>query len=363
MSGVVPVPASLPKRPRLGYIDWARGVAVLLMIQAHAIDAWLLPEARHGEFYRWSQFLAGAPAPLFLFLAGLALVLLLSRMAERGATHAAVVREGLWRGAQVLGYAIGFRLLVFATSGLGDTRNLLRTDVLNCIGLSMLACVVFVFTLRAWATRLVAATLVTLAFCLLAPLAWDAFPPDLLPLPLYMYVSGRPTLAFFPLFPWAGYCSAGVVCGLLLVRGMAHRQERRTLTFVSIIGAALLGLGFLLDQLPRVYAHEDFWHTSPSFFWMRTGFMLLLLGFAYAWHLVPLSHWPSALRQMGRTSLLIYWVHVEIAYGSLFTFWAHRKLAPSEALLGTAILTVAMLGLSLARTHGARLWARRSGRG
>lgn len=356
-AGAAPTPA--PKKARLGYINWLRGVAIILMIQAHAIDAWLLPQARAGHLYRWSQFLAGAPAPLFLFLAGLSMVLVVSRMAEKGATQAAVAREALRRGAQVVGYAVAFRLLTFATSGFRDVRNLLRADVLNCIGLSMLVCAVFVFALRGWSARLISAVLVTLTCCLLAPLAWDSFPAHALPLPLYVYVSGRPPLAFFPLFPWTGYCSAGVACGLIVVRGMARKQEGRTLTLLSFVGAALLTLGWLLELCPRVYPHEDFWHTSPSFFWMRTGVVLLLLGLAYAWHLLPISHWPSALRQMGRTSLLIYWVHVEIAYGNVIMSWARHELSETESLVGVAVLTLLMLWLSLVRTNGWRLIPRR----
>ena len=352
-------PAPPPKKARLGYVDWLRGLAVLLMIQAHAVDAWLLPQARAGDLYRWSQFLAGAPAPLFLFLAGLSMVLVVSRMADKGATQAAVAHEALRRGTQVVGYAVAFRLLTFATSGFRDVRNLMRADVLNCIGLSMLACAVFVFTLRGWNARLFSALLVTLTFCLLAPLAWDSFPAHALPLPLYVYVSGRPPLAFFPLFPWAGYCSAGAACGLIVVRGMTRKEEGRALTLVSLVGAALVALGLLLQRCPRVYPQEDFWHTSPSFFWMRTGVVLALLGLAYLWHLLPFSRWPSALRQMGRASLLIYWVHVEIAYGNVMTFWAHRKLSEAESLVGVAVLTLLMLWLSLVRTNGWRLIPRR----
>ena len=60
---------------RLIHVDWARGLAVLLMIQTHAIDAWLAPEYRLSGFIGRSQLLGGFPAPAFLFLAGLAMAL------------------------------------------------------------------------------------------------------------------------------------------------------------------------------------------------------------------------------------------------------------------------------------------------
>ena len=122
---------------RLGYVDWTRGLAVLLMMQTHAYDAWLSPAARQTSFYRWSRLLGGYPAPLFLFLAGLSLALLGEGLHRRGA-GAETVRVGVRRGLEVFGYAVLFRLWMFATGGFGQPTDLLRVDVLNCIGLSML---------------------------------------------------------------------------------------------------------------------------------------------------------------------------------------------------------------------------------
>ena len=65
------------------YIDWARGIAVLLMIWAHTMDAWTRAADRHGVAYRDAAILGGFAAPLFLWLAGLAVVLAATRAAER----------------------------------------------------------------------------------------------------------------------------------------------------------------------------------------------------------------------------------------------------------------------------------------
>ena len=37
---------------RRAYIDWARGIAVLLMIEAHTIDAWTRLADRHSRAFR-----------------------------------------------------------------------------------------------------------------------------------------------------------------------------------------------------------------------------------------------------------------------------------------------------------------------
>src|SRR5215510_1857314 len=64
---------------RLQYLDWMRGLAALIMLQGHAFDSWLPPEQRSGELFWLSQFLGGLPAPIFLFLVGVSLALVLDR--------------------------------------------------------------------------------------------------------------------------------------------------------------------------------------------------------------------------------------------------------------------------------------------
>ena len=55
---------------RRTYLDVLRGVAVLVMIEAHVIDAWTREADRHSRAFGKSLILGGFGAPLFLFLAG-----------------------------------------------------------------------------------------------------------------------------------------------------------------------------------------------------------------------------------------------------------------------------------------------------
>jgi uncharacterized membrane protein len=65
-----------------------RWLAVLLMLQGHVLDSWVRPEDRSSEWFWLSQFLGGFPAPIFLFLAGVSLALVLDRMRAKGAAPA-----------------------------------------------------------------------------------------------------------------------------------------------------------------------------------------------------------------------------------------------------------------------------------
>ena len=68
---------------RREYIDWARGIAVLLMIEAHTTDAWTRPLSKQTIGFRNAAVLGGFAAPMFLFLAGVGVVLAATRAVER----------------------------------------------------------------------------------------------------------------------------------------------------------------------------------------------------------------------------------------------------------------------------------------
>ena len=76
---------------RLGYLDWLRGLTVLVMIEAHTFDAWTRPEDKTREVYGWLMVLGGMAAPAFLFMAGVAVALAAASRLRRGATPAEVL--------------------------------------------------------------------------------------------------------------------------------------------------------------------------------------------------------------------------------------------------------------------------------
>src|SRR5207245_10066461 len=73
-----------PSSPRLAYVDWARGLACLLMYQTHCYDSWLGCAARKSTFFMWSQVLGTLPEPLFLFLAGISFAIVTDKLRQKG---------------------------------------------------------------------------------------------------------------------------------------------------------------------------------------------------------------------------------------------------------------------------------------
>jgi len=344
---------------RRGYLDWARGLAVLVMIQIHAFNCWVVPEDRGTRLFGLTRLVGGYPAVLFLFLAGVAAGLAGERERERGAGGDQVRRRGVRRALEVLGYAVLFRVWMLASGSFSRPADLLRVDVLNCIGVSLLLVALALAAPTAGA-RLGGAVGLAMAVAALTPLAWDAAAVKVLPWPLRGYVSGRDPDALFPVFPWAAFAGAGAAVGVALARARAHGREGLAIALLAAAGGAAIPVALYADRhLPAVYARYDFWFTSPSYTALKAGVALVVLAAAYLLDKVP---GPSALRQLGRTSLLVYWVHIEIVYGQWVAPWAHGRLRIDDAVRGVILLMLAMLALSIVRTRVGDWWSARPSR-
>jgi hypothetical protein len=141
--------------------------------------------------------------------------------------------------------------------------------------------------------------------------------------------------------------------------------ERRLNLWLALAGSSLAATAFAASYLPSPYEQSSFWTSSPAFFLLRTGIMAVGIPIAYAWQQRPRGHSRfSPLQQMGRTSLFIYWIHIELIYG-LMVRPLHKSLTLAEAWIGVVIFSVLMLLLSLLKDRladrlsafGSRLWA------
>jgi uncharacterized membrane protein len=335
--------------PRLPYLDWLRGLALLGMLLGHTFHSWVRDEQRASDLFQVSQMIGGFPAALFLFLTGISLVILLDRQARSGGAERDLWAVILRRSGYILVVAYLFRLQQWAMWWPNPHyQGIFKPDILNALGVA-LALSGAVMLLVPKHLRLAAAA-GGAAFCaIITPLAWS-LPADLLPVPILGYIRGFPELLNFPVFPWASYTFTGVLAGMVVV-GKEPAQVDRAMQWFVLIALTLLIAARFFDALPYTYYHPyDYWNTSPNLVANKTAVVLLLFAASYAWTSVAdLSHF-SWVRQIGRTSLLIYWVHIEIVYGRFFHAWQHQ-LTLGQTATGLACLTAAMLLLSVAKTR------------
>jgi len=128
-----PKPSALSPSRRT-YIDWARGLAILVMIEAHAGDSWTREASRHSIAWRNAVILGGFAAPLFLFLAGVAVVLAATRVAEKTGSRAKATESICRRGAEIFLLAFLFRLQAYVSSPGSPLLTIFRVDILNIMG-------------------------------------------------------------------------------------------------------------------------------------------------------------------------------------------------------------------------------------
>ena len=349
---------------RLAYIDWMRGLACVLMFQTHCYDSWLNPGARQSRFFTYSQLGGTFPAPLFLFLAGISFALVTEKLWKKNLPAAQIGRSTIRRGAQIFGFGLLFRLQEYLISwGWAPPSDLLRVDILNIIGLSMMLmgvmCWVVLSVHRGRRTRaalVLSAAGTGLLISLLTPLMWTSWSPGWLPWPLESYINGvhnlgTPQAWLFPIFPWTAFAFAGLAAGFILGSEAARRREPAMFGFLGAAGVLLLEAGHWLDVQPhQLYAVYDFWHTSPNFFLMRLGILLLILAGSYAWYRLGAGKRFSPLIQLGQASLLVYWVHIEFVYGRLSILSKHSQTIKT-ASVGLLVIFLAMLALAFLRTR------------
>ena len=384
--------STAPMKMRLGYIDWMRGLACVLMFQTHCYDSWLGGAARQSRFFMYSQLGGTFPAPLFLFLAGISFALVTQKLREKNFGPRQIARSTIWRGAEIFGFGLLFRLQEYLIAwGWAPKSDLLRVDILNTIGASMmlmgLLCWIVLRSCGAGApTRellkaqqrpagisepedlkqkegrgtivlVLAAASVSFAISLLTPLLWTTWRPDWLPWPFESYVNGvhnlgTPQAWLFPIFPWSAFAFAGLAVGFILQSEWARARQAQMFISLGVAGLAIIEISRWLDTQPRhVYPVYDYWHTSPQFFLIRLGMLLVILVGSYAWCRWGAGQWGfSPLIQLGQASLLVYWVHIEFVYGR-FSILAKRAQTIGTATMGLLIITLAMLALAYIRTH------------
>lgn len=345
---------------RRGYLDWLRGVAVVIMIGAHLLDSWTGGDDRGTREFRWAMLLGGMGAPLFLFLAGVAVPLSAGSKLRRSGDAAEASRMVQRRGLEIYGLAFLFRLQAWVL-GWSSPRALLKVDVLNIMGPSIAAAAALwrlAATVRRRVSMFAAAAAAT-AF--VTPLLRGA-PIAALPDPLEAYLRPVPGLTHFAFFPWMGFVFAGAVVGVLIDQAMERARETRLNIRFGIGGLAVAAAALAGSYFPSLSEGSDYWTTSPSFFFLRAGLMTAAVALAYAWESRPRADRWSPLRQLGRTSLFIYWIHVEMLYG-LISLPLHAALSLPQAALALVLFTAFMLGCSVAKDRAVAWWhARRRGR-
>ena len=336
---------------RLEYLDWVRGLGAAVMLQGHVFQSYLKPELKEGGPYLLSQFLGGMPPALFLFLTGVTLAFLMDSTERKGVAPVERVTTSLRRAAYLFGLAFAFRLQLWIFGIPAPWQDLFRVDVLNCMGFSIAALSAMALFRTAERIRLCAVLGLAIAFGspLISQIDWSG-------VPWLVRAYLIPDYNFFGIFPWGAYLAFGMSAGSI-IRTVSPDAIERCMQWAAVLGGALiLACQYFANAPYRIYAKSEFWLNSPAQILTKLGVTLLLLAFAFLWTRYGAKAGWSWVRQFGTTSLLVYWVHIELIYGRASGLWK-GNLNVAQTASAAVIVFLLMLAISLIKTNRERLKA------
>ncbi|CAN5891816.1 hypothetical protein BH11VER1_BH11VER1_00940 [soil metagenome] len=318
------MPAALPLKQRLVWIDILRGVAVVGMIQTHVWNALLHPSYEASGWWREWNFLSGLLAPAFLWIAGY----IQGRSIRKAhlENRPVVTTSRLQRLSSI--FLIAYTLHVPWNFWLaGDFsreswRIFLQADILQCMSVSLIL-LLLMGNLRTKWFDLSALTIVALVV-FAAPAAQDWQTGFLVVDAFLNHNAG----SLFPLLPWFGFCAVGC---------LASRWEVSCKAYLPC-ALALVAVGLWLT--PHGYV-------QPSFFFKRLGWLGLLVT---SISLISPVFAPRWLQLAGRESLLIYIVHLLLIFAMPIIHGVpmDRAIGRTQSLWNSELIFMAVLSVSLA---------------
>ena len=338
---------------RLVAVNMVRVLAIVLMVQGHTLDVLLTPNSQFTSWYNVWLFCRGFTAPMFMTLSGFGFALATLRHWENHLQFGPAVAKRLRRFAffVLLGYSMRIpvhSLRELPTAGPDAWQWFLRVDVLQTIGFTLIALQLLVMAVRT-PQKLAAVTgTLALVIAFIAPLAWNSSLLNSLPLASKSALIGTGG-SLFPLLPWSAYIFLGATFGTLYV--VAGQSDPSLLRKAVPWGLLLLVAGIGLEQVSRqVYGPENFWPTSPHLFIARVGFVTALLGLVtFAERYLPFS--PRTVQSLAEESLLVYFAHVALLYGSNWNPGVKQYLGGTmqfaHAYLAVIALVAVMITLAL----------------
>jgi hypothetical protein len=332
-------------RNRLTFLDWLRGVAGIIMLQGHAFHSFLKPDLRGGAAYMLSQFFGGMPPAIFLFLTGITLAFLMFSFERKGVARTRRIAGTLRRAGYLFGIAMLLRLQLWLFSWPSPWTNLLKVDILNCMGFGIALMSAMALFTAAQRVRICAALGLLIAGLspLVSQMNWTGV-PDI----VKAYIV--PDYNAFSFFPWAAYLAFGMSAGSL-IRLLKHEQYDRAMQWAALLGVGMILAARYFANLPvSIYPKSEFWLDSPAQVLIKLGVILVILAAAYVWTQYAAAPGWSWVRQFGTTSLLVYWVHIELVYGRWLP-WCKNNLDVGQTVLAAAVLIVLMLLLAVAKTY------------
>lgn len=335
-------------KKRLLFVDLLRGWALLVMIEVHVFNGFLQQELKETSWFNALNFVNGLVAPSFIFISGFAFML----ASQRKLPEFRAFGYQFWRqiGRIVLIWLVGYSIhlpflsisKMYREATSEQWLNFMKVDVLQCIAAGLL--LLFLLRLLIKSDRAYNITLLVMGVFVIAvsPLMWKTDFAEYIWLPAANYLNPIHN-SLFPLFPWMAFMIAGALACSLYIKFKNDGKEDQFFRNILWVSAAVI----IIAQTILTFQLMPAMKPNPVFFLERLAIVLCLLSF-FRYYEIKRKTESSFVVDVGRESLLVYWLHLQVIYRKLvddqsifsivnhsFNFW--------QCLAATILLVLLMV--------------------
>jgi hypothetical protein len=323
------------------------------MLYGHTVSALLAPEYQVGLWFQVWQFQRGLTSSLFLLLGGFAFSVATTRhwTSHIGWSPAIVRRARRFGLFVLLGYALHIpvsRLADFGSVTDDRWRSFLAVDILQLIGVTFIGLQLLVLASRSRRIFTIAALTLAALAIVGTPYVWTIDWPRIVPAPIAAYLTPAAG-SQFPLLPWVAFALVGTGLGQIYARwGAAHLFAYANKALLVPGAAMLVAAAALRTWAPTLFGTAA-GSAVPAEVLTRIGACLVVLG-AIAHVSRRITRLPHVFGAVAQESLLIYFVHLCIVYGSVWNRGLAQiygaTLSPTPTLLFVVLIVLSMIVLA-----------------
>lgn len=348
----------MKEKVRYIFIDLLRGWAILIMIEVHVFNAFLLPELKQTGWFGVLTFFNGLVAPAFLFVSGFAFAVSSGSKLDDMRKFKYPFWKKLWRYFSIIliGYALHLpyqslsKIINKATPE--QLQSFFAVDVLQCIGAGLIVLFVIRVIIRSDKVYHYSLIVLTIIVMILSPIFWKTDFTHFLH-PIIANYFNRLNGSLFPVFPWINFILIGAIFAKYFLDAAEKGNKQSFIKRTTITGLISLFSGhvFYSGLFP---GHLTSIIPNPVFFIERLGYILVFASLCWyynKWRNVK----KSFVQDASRESLLIYWLHLLVIYSMI---WKNKSLAmiigPTFNIIEsiTATLVLVFLMVLIAKIWG-----------
>ena len=320
------------QKTRLYFIDIARSIAILLMLEGHFVDNALMDVYRdtNNDIYNAWLFVRGFTSPIFLTITGIVFTYLLIGNNHLEYFKNIRIKKGYKRVVELLFW--GYLVQVYAF------------HVLQCIGIGILTILILYGIYKAvkiiplWVYFFFAGTIIFSSYIIISSWPKEYYWPESAPIFIQNMFHGK--YSIFPILPRMGYTMYGAMIGVILYSYKSKVKEWSFILSVFLIGALLyFFLKDILLILDRIFAHPIYHLYKVDWLYECLGMVLIILSILIALEKFIGEIKPNLFMKIGQNTLTIYILHMVVLYGSITGFGInrviHKNLTPWQILPAT----------------------------